>query len=93
MLVLTRKSEESIRIGEDVVIKVIRTGKGTVKLGIDAPADVRVLRGELVEQVEEFAAADEDGDEDDAFSYEADGEFALPASVACGGYVALPALV
>ena len=94
MLVLTRKSDESIRIGEDIVIKVIRTGKGTVKLGIDAPADVRVLRGELVEQVEEFAAAaDEDGSDDDAFSYEADGEFALPASVACGGYVALPALV
>ena len=93
MLVLTRKSEESIRIGEDIVIKVIRTGKGSVKLGIDAPADVRVLRGELVEQVETFAAADEDDSDDDAFSYEADGEFALPASVACGGYVALPALV
>lgn len=48
MLVLTRKSEETIHIGEDVVIKVIRTNKGTVKIGIDAPAHIRVMRGELV---------------------------------------------
>lgn len=89
MLVLTRKSEESIRIGEDIVIKVIRTGKGTVKLGIDAPADVRVLRGELVEAVAAEAAVEDD----DAFSYTPGDEFSLPASVACGGYVALPALV
>lgn len=50
MLVLTRKRNEMIRIGDDIVIKVIRTGKGSVKLGIEAPADVRVLRGELSEE-------------------------------------------
>jgi carbon storage regulator len=48
MLVLTRKPAEIIRIGEDIVIKVIKTGKGTVKIGIEAPANVRVMRGELV---------------------------------------------
>lgn len=48
MLVLTRKPAEMIRIGEDIVIKVIKTGKGTVKIGIEAPAHVRVMRGELV---------------------------------------------
>ena len=47
MLVLTRKPAEIIRIGEDIVIKVIKTGKGTVKIGIEAPENVRVLRGEL----------------------------------------------
>ena len=47
MLVLTRKPAEIIRIGEDIVIKVIKTGKGTVKIGIEAPANVRVMRGEL----------------------------------------------
>ena len=47
MLVLTRKRAEVIRIGDDVTIKVIRTGKSTVKIGIEAPANVRVLRGEL----------------------------------------------
>ena len=48
MLVLTRKPAEVIRIGEDVVIKVIKTSKGSVKIGVDAPSDVRVMRGELL---------------------------------------------
>jgi carbon storage regulator len=39
-----------IRIGDDIVIKVIRSGRNSVKIGIDAPADVRVLRAELVER-------------------------------------------
>ena len=49
MLVLTRKPAEIIRIGKDIVIKVIKTGNGTVKIGIEAPASVRVMRGELLE--------------------------------------------
>lgn len=48
MLVLTRKPAETIRIGDNVVIKVIKTAKGAVKIGIDAPEDVRVIRGELL---------------------------------------------
>lgn len=47
MLVLTRKRSEMIRIGDDIVIKVIKTGRTTVKIGIDAPENVRVLRAEL----------------------------------------------
>jgi carbon storage regulator CsrA len=39
-----------IQIGDDIVIKVIRTGKSTVKIGIEAPAHVRVLRAELCEE-------------------------------------------
>jgi len=50
MLVLTRKAAETIRIGDDIVIKVIKTGSGTVKIGIEAPAHVRVMRGELIEE-------------------------------------------
>lgn len=49
MLVLTRKRSETIRIGDEIVVKVIRTGKSTVKIGIEAPANVRVMRGELIE--------------------------------------------
>lgn len=49
MLVLTRKQTEAIQIGHDVVIKVISTGRGKVKLGIEAPAHVKVLRAELDE--------------------------------------------
>lgn len=47
MLVLTRKKSELIQIGEGIVIKIISTGAKTVKIGIEAPKDVRVLRGEL----------------------------------------------
>lgn len=47
MLVLTRKRDGVIRIGENIVIRVIRTGKSSVKIGVDAPAEVRVVRGEL----------------------------------------------
>ena len=47
MLVLTRKSSEMIQIGEDIVVKVIKTGRSTVKIGVDAPSNVRVFRAEL----------------------------------------------
>ena len=50
MLVLTRKAAETIKVGEDIVIKVIKTAKGAVKIGIDAPEDIRVIRGELLSE-------------------------------------------
>lgn len=49
MLVLTRKKSESIHLGNDIVIKVVQTGKGAVKIGIEAPAHLRIVRGELAE--------------------------------------------
>ena len=57
MLVLTRKKAETIQIGDEIVIKVIQTGRGTIKLGIEAPADVRVLRGEVAQAAAELAEA------------------------------------
>ncbi|MBI1312479.1 hypothetical protein GC176_14400 [bacterium] len=48
MLVLSRKRCQSIRIGEHIEIKVLAIEGGRVRLGIDAPADVPVLRGELI---------------------------------------------
>lgn len=56
MLVLTRKRDEMIQIGDSIVIKVIATGRGKCKLGIEAPANVRVLRGELSSLAQQFAA-------------------------------------
>jgi carbon storage regulator CsrA len=52
MLVLTRKRAETIQIGEHIFVKVIRTGRSSVKIGIEAPANVRVIRGELLETPE-----------------------------------------
>lgn len=51
MLVLTRKQGEKIRIGDDVVITVVRTKGKAVRLGIQAPAHVPVLRGEIAASI------------------------------------------
>jgi len=53
MLILTRKLDESIVVGDDIVIKVISLEKGAVKLGIDAPRNVSIMRSELLEDVKE----------------------------------------
>ena len=47
MLVLTRKLNEQIQIGNDITITVVRVKGNTVRVGIDAPRDVRVIRAEL----------------------------------------------
>jgi carbon storage regulator CsrA len=47
MLVLTRKTREQIQIGENVIITILRVKGQTVRVGIEAPRDVRVLRSEL----------------------------------------------
>jgi carbon storage regulator CsrA len=47
MLVLTRKLREQIRIGDDVVITILQVRGRSVRVGIEAPRDVRVLRAEL----------------------------------------------
>ena len=53
MLVITRKSRESVAIGDDVVVTVIHVGGGEVRIGIDAPKEVRVMRTELLERLKE----------------------------------------
>lgn len=55
MLVLTRKRSEVIQIGNDIRVKVIRTGRGSVKIGIEAPDHVRILRAELCKEEEAVA--------------------------------------
>jgi len=47
MLVLTRKIDEQIKIGDDITITIIKLRNNQIRIGIDAPRDVRVLRGEL----------------------------------------------
>lgn len=54
MLVLTRKPQEKIQIGDDITVTVIKTKGSGVRIGIEAPAEVPVLRGELVAAREGF---------------------------------------
>jgi len=44
MLVLARKPSEAIKIGDSIIVKVIAIRGGQVKLGIEAPAGIRVIR-------------------------------------------------
>jgi carbon storage regulator len=48
MLVLTRKLMEKLYIGDDICVTVVRLEGGQVRLGIEAPRDVPVVRAELV---------------------------------------------
>ena len=70
MLVLARKTDESIVIGENIVVKVISVENGVVKLGIDAPKEVSIIRNELIEEVKESnkAASLTQVDDDDIAS-------------------------
>jgi len=77
MLVLTRKKSQLIQIGDNIVIKVIRTGPGSVKLGIDAPSHVRVMRGELDEKLSQTYELVESGEAD------SDDSASAPAEVEC----------
>lgn len=53
MLVITRKKDESILIGDDIEITIIKLDDGSVKIGIDAPKDKTILRKEIYEKVKE----------------------------------------
>jgi len=59
MLVLTRKTNESIIIGEDIVLTVIEIRSGKVRLGINAPREVSVHRREIYEAIKSGEARKE----------------------------------
>ena len=60
MLVLTRKIDQGIVIAGNIYIRVLGVERDRVKIGIDAPREIPVLRQELLER-EEKAGAEEDG--------------------------------
>ena len=51
MLVLTRKSDESLKIGDEITITVIEIKGNSVRLGISAPSNLRIYRNELYEKI------------------------------------------
>lgn len=53
MLILTRKTDEEIKIGPEITVKILAISEGQVKLGFSAPADVKIFRGEIYENVKE----------------------------------------
>lgn len=53
MLILTRKKDESIIIDGKIKIKIVEIEDGKVKIGIDAPKDIDIIRKELYERMQE----------------------------------------
>lgn len=51
MLVLTRRNGQAVRIGPDIEVRVIRIEGDRVVLGFDAPREIAVVRGELLDEV------------------------------------------
>ena len=52
VLILTRRVGETVVIGRDIMIEVLGTSGSQVRLGIHAPADIEVHRGEVAERIE-----------------------------------------
>lgn len=68
MLVLTRKGNQSIMIGDEIEVSVLAIMGEKVRIGIDAPRSVPVFRKEVYLEIQEGGAADdtdEDGEVDD----------------------------
>ncbi len=62
MLVLTRKVGQQIRIGEGIVVTVVRIQGDKVRIGIDAPADVCIHREEVRRRLQAEAATATEAD-------------------------------
>lgn len=54
MLVLSRKQQESIQISDDIVVTVLAICGGRVRIGIEAPRQIRVVRTELTSVATRF---------------------------------------
>ena len=62
MLVLTRKANEEIMIGGDIVVNVVKVSGGKIKLGITAPPEVSIKREENPQKFAERVQAHEAGE-------------------------------
>ncbi len=76
MLVLSRKVGERIHVGENIVLEIRRIAGNRVTLALDAPRDVRILRGELEHAAKEFREPEHTETQPAAF------ENSTPANVA-----------
>ncbi len=59
MLVLGRKPGEHIMIGDDIMVKVVRSSEGDLRLVIDAPKEMNIVRGEVYERMQKSALIEE----------------------------------
>jgi len=64
MLILTRKEGEKVIINDNIVIEILEIDRGTIKMGIDAPKEIPILRAEIKDEIRSsnIASAKEIGD-------------------------------
>ena len=53
MLILSRRAGESVTIGNDIKVRVVSVSGNQVRLGIEAPREIKVLREEIIRAIEE----------------------------------------
>ena len=53
MLILSRKEDQKIRIGNDVIINIVSISEGNVKIGIEANKDIKIYREEVYEAIKD----------------------------------------
>lgn len=53
MLILARKKNESIHIGDDIVITIVDVAGENIKIGIDAPKNIQIFRSELLKEIQQ----------------------------------------
>jgi carbon storage regulator CsrA len=87
MLVLTRKQKEIIKIGDDITITILRLKGQQVRVGIEAPREMRVARGELSPLSETTVT------EVEAMSASSEGEAAQASSTAMNAEAEVPNIV
>ena len=57
MLVLGRKPGEYVMIGKEIMVKVVRSDEGDLRLAIKAPKEINIIRGEIYENQNCYATA------------------------------------
>lgn len=57
MLVISRKTGESLVIGDNITVKIVSVSSDKVTIGIDAPRDISIVRSELLATIEENKAS------------------------------------
>lgn len=57
MLVLNRRSNESLKVGDDVTITILSVRGETVRIGVEAPRSIPVHREEIYERIKDAIAA------------------------------------
>lgn len=55
MLILSRREAESICLGDDIVLTIVTVGNDKVRIGVQAPPEIRILRNELEAQEQTIA--------------------------------------